>query len=125
MLARLISLDYFIPQCDTSLAQFPVVIGHAADADIQLHDQSISNHHCEIDCVNGRLIVRDLGSVRGTFVNRARIDESLLMPGDELAVGMMTFLVQGCPEEKREPRTVEERGERQQRQEAAFVLSAT
>ena len=44
------------------------------------------------------------------------------MPGDELAVGMMTFLVQGCAEQKKEPRRVEDRSERQ---EASLVLSAT
>jgi pSer/pThr/pTyr-binding forkhead associated (FHA) protein len=41
-----------------------------------------------------RLVVTDLGSVHGTFVNGSRITESILSAGDELGIGMMTFLVQ-------------------------------
>ena len=94
MKARLISLDYQVPQCDTSLGVFPVVIGHAPDAAIRLDDPSVGGHHCRIASAGDGLVVTDLGSVHGTFVNGSRIVESTLKPGDELAVGMMTFFVQ-------------------------------
>jgi pSer/pThr/pTyr-binding forkhead associated (FHA) protein len=97
MPASLISLDYHVPRCDTTLADFPVVFGSGMDVQIRLADQSISPHHCEIDLTKGGLVVRDLGSVHGTFVNGTRIRESALLPGDELALGMLTFLVQECP----------------------------
>jgi pSer/pThr/pTyr-binding forkhead associated (FHA) protein len=105
MRARLISLDYLVPHCDTCLNTFPVVIGQAADAGIYLSDQSIADHHCRIDCAGNELFVTDLGSVHGTFVNGSPISESVLTTGDELAVGMMTFLVQAEPEHTDLPRT--------------------
>ena len=89
-----ISLDYQVPQCDTRLHTFPVVIGHAPDATIRLDDESLGDHHCRIGSFRNGLIVTDLGSVHGTFVNGLRIVESTLKSGDELAIGMMTFLVQ-------------------------------
>jgi pSer/pThr/pTyr-binding forkhead associated (FHA) protein len=94
MKARLVSLDYHVPQCDTTLNAFPVVIGHAADSGIRLDDPSVAERHCQITCVDNGLAVSDLGTVHGTFVNSVRITESVLRPGDELAIGMMTFLVE-------------------------------
>ena len=94
MKARLVSLDYHVPQCDTSLRTFPVVIGHAPDAAIRLDDQSVGDHHCRITSAGNGLVVSDLGSVHGTFVNGSRITESILKPGDEFGVGMVTFLIQ-------------------------------
>jgi pSer/pThr/pTyr-binding forkhead associated (FHA) protein len=97
MKARLISLDYHVPQCDTSVNGSPVVIGHAADVDIRLEDDSIAEHHCRIVADGDHWIVSDLGTVHGTRVNRSRITQSVLRPGDELSVGAMTFLVEAAP----------------------------
>jgi pSer/pThr/pTyr-binding forkhead associated (FHA) protein len=96
MRAKLISLDYLVPQCDTSLDVVPLVIGHAHNADICLDDYSVADYHCRIDSVGDELVVSDLGSVHGTFVNGARIADSVLNHGDELAIGLMTFLVDFC-----------------------------
>ena len=98
MKARLVSLDYHVPQCNTSLNAFPVIIGHAPDAGIRLDDPSIAERHCEINADEDGLTVSDLDTVHGTFVNSARVTQSILQPGDELAVGMMTFLVEPAEE---------------------------
>jgi pSer/pThr/pTyr-binding forkhead associated (FHA) protein len=97
MRAQLISLNYQVPHCDTTLYKFPVVIGYSTEAGICLEDPSISPYHCEIDLVDDQLVVRDLGSVHGTFVNSEPIDESVLNHGDELSIGMTTFLVKCSP----------------------------
>jgi pSer/pThr/pTyr-binding forkhead associated (FHA) protein len=88
----LISLDYLVPHCDTSLEAFPAVIGHAKDADIRLDDYSVAEYHCRIDSAGDELVVSDLGTVHGTFVNNARVTEAVLRHGDELAIGLTTFL---------------------------------
>jgi len=59
-----------------------------------LDDRSVSEHHCQIGWSREGIMVRDLGSLHGTFVNGSRITRSTRAPGDELAVGMMTFLVE-------------------------------
>ena len=46
------------------------------------------------DQIGGEMVVRDLGSVHGTFVNGTRISESPLMTDDILSVGMLSFFSQ-------------------------------
>ena len=125
MRLRSISLDYTVPECDTSLIDFPTLIGHAVDSHIRLHHHSVSHHHCDIDFFNGSVLVRDLGSVHGTFVNGTRIQESTLKPGDHLAVGMLTFLVQRCADKKADRQPVPDRVERRRRQSGPLVPATT
>ena len=48
----------------------------------------------EIDEIAGTLVVRDLGSTHGTFVNGLEVTEAHLMPGDKLTIGLSNFLTQ-------------------------------
>ena len=64
-----------------------ITIGRHPDSDIFLDDITVSRRHAEIDQRAGRYIVRDVGSLNGTYVNRGRIDEATLAPGDELQIG--------------------------------------
>jgi len=91
---RLISLDYQGCSLDITHSHLPVTIGRNPDSDFCLDDPSVSGHHCVIERRDGALMVRDLGSDHGTFVNGALVAESELAHGDELCVGMLTFLVQ-------------------------------
>jgi pSer/pThr/pTyr-binding forkhead associated (FHA) protein len=98
MTTRLVCLDDGVAACDSSLARLPVVIGRGPDAGIFLDDHTVSRWHCRIDQIDGTFVVCDLGSVHGTFVNGTRINESPLMPGDVLGVGVLSFVLQ-CTEE--------------------------
>lgn len=98
MRSKLISLDYDAPMLEVSLDSTPVVVGRSADAGIRLDDLSVSHFHCRIDDVDGQLVVSDLGSRHGTFVNGARITESPLLPGDSLSIGMLSFFLRCTPE---------------------------
>ena len=98
MKARLISLDYHVPQRNTNLYAFPAIIGRGEEVDIRLDDHSVADRHCRIDWDGENWIVNDLETVHGTSVNGSRIGESVLRPGDELSVGMLTFLVEAVRE---------------------------
>jgi len=74
--------------------QLPAVVGRDAKAAVRLDDTCISRRHCEIHEVQGTLVVRDTASKNGTWVNGDCIDQSHLLPGDRLAVGGMTFMVE-------------------------------
>jgi pSer/pThr/pTyr-binding forkhead associated (FHA) protein len=76
------------------LAGFPVVIGRGFDADVRVEDAYVSRRHCEIVAANGALVVLDLGSKNGTFVNGVRTTISPLKPNDVLTLGGMQFVVQ-------------------------------
>ena len=66
----------------------PVVnIGRHADSDIALDDITVSRRHCEISHEDQRFVVRDVGSLNGTYVNQKRVDVVELTQGDDLQIG--------------------------------------
>jgi len=71
--------------------RLPSTIGRGRGATIMLPHPLVSRQHCELFETNGKLMVRDLGSLNGTFVNNERISEAPLPPGELLTVGAVTF----------------------------------
>jgi hypothetical protein len=61
--------------------------GRHPDSDIFLDDITVSRRHAELVRSGGGYVVRDVGSLNGTYLNRERIDESPIANGDELQVG--------------------------------------
>jgi predicted component of type VI protein secretion system len=63
-------------------------IGRLGDNDVQLEEGSVSSRHAEIVVDDGRVILRDLGSTNGTFLNREQVTgERALHEGDEIYFG--------------------------------------
>ena len=62
-------------------------IGRHQDSDILLDDITVSRRHAEVVKTPTTLVVRDLGSLNGTYVNQLLVDEIALRHGDELQVG--------------------------------------
>ena len=69
-------------------------VGRAEDSDLIIASTRVSRHHCEIANEKDRLVIRDNGSANGTFVNRKKIQEQVLQPGDQVQVGPLTFIVE-------------------------------
>jgi len=69
------------------------VAGRSTSADIFLDDVTVSRKHAEFVREGTTFAVRDIGSLNGTYVNRSRIDQSVLRSGDEVQIGKyrMTF----------------------------------
>jgi hypothetical protein len=61
-----------------------LTIGAAAHATVRLNAADVSRQHSLISCVRGRLVVLDLGSTNGTFVNGKRVKEAELQTGDTI-----------------------------------------
>jgi len=57
-----------------------------------LPDPRMSARHFAVACDEGQCLVRDLGSTNGTFVNGARIAETVLADGDRIEAGGSTFV---------------------------------
>ena len=70
------------------------LIGRSPDCDVFLDDVTVSRRHAEIVREGDDYVIRDLGSLNGTFVNRHRIESSVLSADDEVQIGKyrMTFL---------------------------------
>ena len=93
MIVRLVCVDSVGSECELFLNRFPASIGRGNEADLTINDSWASRRHCRLTCEHGTLLVRDLGSRNGTRVNGELIDQSPLHSGDELTVGISTFLV--------------------------------
>ena len=85
------------------LDDLPAILGSGEEADLRLEDAGVSYLHCMIDRVAGRLVVTDLVSISGTFVNDDRVVDSPLVPGDMLTIGRTTYVVRYEPAAEPEP----------------------
>ncbi|EWT00095.1 signal peptide protein [Intrasporangium oryzae NRRL B-24470] len=64
-----------------------VSAGRHPDSDIFLDDVTVSRKHALFAATPDGYVVRDFGSLNGTYVNRERIDEIALHTGDEVQIG--------------------------------------
>jgi pSer/pThr/pTyr-binding forkhead associated (FHA) protein len=71
--------------------KLPSTIGRGRGTTIVLPHPLVSRQHCELFEAAGQLMVKDLGSLNGTFVNNERVTESPLAPDELLTVGTVTF----------------------------------
>jgi pSer/pThr/pTyr-binding forkhead associated (FHA) protein len=73
------------------IVQGKLAAGRHPESDIFLDDITVSRRHAEIDHDAEGGIVRDVGSLNGTYVNHVRVDEGRLQDGDELQIGRFRF----------------------------------
>jgi ABC transport system ATP-binding/permease protein len=67
-------------------------IGRDADNDSVIDHPTVSRHHARIERRNGNLVIQDLNSTNGVYINGQRVtNEQSLKPGDLLNVGPSQF----------------------------------
>lgn len=73
-------------------AEFPledspeIVVGRSSDLDMVLIEDMVSRRHARIECTD-EILIEDLGSTNGTFVNGERIKRARLKEGDRVLIG--------------------------------------
>ena len=65
----------------------PIGIGRSPDNDLPVDNLAVSNYHARVYVEAGRLVVEDLASLNGTFVNDLRVERATLHDGDSIWVG--------------------------------------
>ena len=70
-----------------------LTIGRGKNNSIVLDDMLVSRHHVRITADDEGLVLQDLGSRNGTYVNGERVERTALHEGDRLGVGATTFEV--------------------------------
>lgn len=70
-----------------------VTIGRQADCDISVASEEISRRHAQVRPTPDGLLVEDLGSANGTFINGKRVQTGLMRPGEELRLDTIRFLL--------------------------------
>jgi hypothetical protein len=71
-----------------------LTIGRAPDNGLVLRDGRASRHHARIDVRRGALVLTDLGSTNGSFVNDRRVDSVALGEGDRLQIGTTILVIE-------------------------------
>ncbi len=100
-----------------SLVPGTYVLGRSPDSDIHVDDRRISRRHARLVVSDESVLVQDLQSSNGVFLNGRRVYEAEVHPGDVLGIGPVEFslkLDKKIPEEELEKTvhgtTVFERG---------------
>jgi adenylate cyclase len=69
------------------------VVGRAVTSDVPIYDPTISRRHAEIALTETGVLVKDLGSSNGTFLNGAKITEAEAGANDVITFGKVAFRV--------------------------------
>jgi pSer/pThr/pTyr-binding forkhead associated (FHA) protein len=70
-------------------------IGRLEDNTFQIAEQSVSSHHCEVLLKGADVLVKDLNSTNGTYINGEKITEKILKPGQILRLGQIEVRLEG------------------------------
>src|SRR5437870_13909877 len=85
-------------------------IGRVEDNTFQIAEPSVSSHHCEVLLRGSDVVVRDLNSTNGTYINGEKVSESVIKPGQVLRLGQIEMRLEtdtmGAPAQKPADRTL-------------------
>jgi hypothetical protein len=83
-----------------------IVVGRSSDLDMVLVEEMVSRKHARIAYENEAIVIEDLGSTNGTFVNGEKIKRAQLKEGDRVLIGtsiLKVIVVEGPPSEQGRP----------------------
>src|ERR1051326_3829499 len=88
-MAKLVVLSEGFTGLTCELKADKTTVGRLEDNAFQIADPSVSSHHCELTRRGADLLVKDLNSTNGTFVNGEKVAEAVLKPGQILRLGQV------------------------------------
>jgi len=75
-----------------------ITVGRHQNSDIFLDDISVSRKHATFNKTPDGTLLKDSGSLNGTYVNRDLVDECLLRHGDEVQIGKFRLVYFSSPQ---------------------------
>src|SRR6267143_655070 len=88
-MAKLVLLSAGMTGRNHELKVDKTTIGRVEDNTFQIAEPSVSSHHCEVLLRGPEVVVRDLNSTNGTFINGEKVTETVLKPGQVLRLGQI------------------------------------
>jgi putative nucleotidyltransferase with HDIG domain len=73
-----------------------LTIGRIKECEVYLDDQAVSRRHCTVEARGAVVVVIDLESANGTFVNERLVRNATAQPGDRIRVGSTEMAVSGA-----------------------------
>jgi len=86
-MAKLVILTQGMTDRAHELKADRTTIGRVEDNMFQISEPSVSSHHCEVLLRGNDVVIKDLDSTNGTFINNQKIGESVLKSGQTLRLG--------------------------------------
>jgi putative nucleotidyltransferase with HDIG domain len=83
-----------------------LTVGRVPQCEIRLEDQAVSRRHCTIEMREPDLIVTDLGSANGTYINERLVQTGTARPGDLVRVGSTILEIRDAARTRRSFDTV-------------------
>jgi pSer/pThr/pTyr-binding forkhead associated (FHA) protein len=93
-MAKLVILTGGLTGMTHELSANSTTVGRAEGNLFQIIEPAISGRHCEILLRGDEVVVRDLKSTNGTFIQGERITEAILKPGQILRLGRVDLRLQ-------------------------------
>jgi pSer/pThr/pTyr-binding forkhead associated (FHA) protein len=69
-----------------------VSVGRHPESSIFLDDITVSRRHSVIERTGDEFLIRDVGSLNGTYVNHDRVEQARVVNGDEIQVGRFVLI---------------------------------
>jgi pSer/pThr/pTyr-binding forkhead associated (FHA) protein len=88
-MAKLVLLSEGLTGRSYELKTEKTTVGRVSDNSFEIPEASVSSHHAEILLRGNDVLVKDLNSTNGTFINGEKIAEAILKPGQILRLGMV------------------------------------
>src|SRR6195256_1998270 len=88
-MAKLVLLSAGMTGRTHDLKTDKTTIGRVEDNTFQIAEPSVSSHHCEVLLRGSDIVVRDLNSTNGTYINGEKVTEKVLKPGEVLRLGQI------------------------------------
>jgi pSer/pThr/pTyr-binding forkhead associated (FHA) protein len=88
-MAKLVLLSAGMTGRTHELKAEKTTVGRVEDNSFQIAEPSVSSHHCEVMLRGNDIVVKDLNSTNGTFINGEKVTESALKPGQILRLGQI------------------------------------
>lgn len=88
-MAKLVILSEGMTGRSHELKVDKTTIGRVEDNTFQIPEPSVSSHHCEVLLRGNEVVVRDLNSTNGSFINGEKVTEKALKPGQTLRLGQI------------------------------------
>jgi pSer/pThr/pTyr-binding forkhead associated (FHA) protein len=95
-MAKLVILSEGMTGRSHELTVEKTTIGRVEDNTFPIVDPSVSSHHCEILLQGSNVLVRDLNSTNGTFIEGEQVTEAALKPGQLLRLGQIQLRLESA-----------------------------
>ena len=88
-MAKLVLLSEGLTGRSYELKTEKTTVGRVSDNAFEIPEASVSSHHAEIHLRGNDVLIKDLNSTNGTFINGEKVTEAILKPGQILRLGMV------------------------------------